>query len=467
MTHSFVDMCWRSESISAIVTFSFLSSYSSNRFHQIANHSGLPRCGTSRLNAGENTNEILEIRRGKLYIDHNFISPSEVQALRDDIAQLKRADKFQLSGLSNRVKGDQNLFGDSDRLTCTITPDLWRGDRQYSSIRFLVEEKLEALKSNLELFLSPPKHKHGDVTSDNGTLQLQLAEMYYSISPKASSLPRHQDERHEETKGDRGWINDTRRSISWLIYLNDDWNTGNADDGGGVRMLDLKGKKPSGSGGELRAFCRKRCSKGGWCGSNDGNLQVGWLRRGDINIANKNLMEYEFDPIFLDSWVKVKACVGGKDPEESDEYGALNWRPMSALYRIKMGSKKSTEIRRNGRAQDVFHRQEIPQREYLSQPFGPDSPTWPSELNLEPSEFAKALALQLSNKDLRDQFIGTEDISGPGIDIIDVVPYAGTLVLFDSVVVPHEVLEVRDGQRLAIAGWFHEDQQTFPDWYGT
>ncbi len=438
-----------SEVISAVVTLSF-SSYSSNRFHQVvAKHSVLPRCA-----ARDNTDEISQIRRGQIYIEHDFISPSEVQALRDDIAQLQRADKFQLSGLSNRVKGDQNLFGESDRLTCTITPDLWEGNRQYSSMRLLLDEKLENLKSKLELVLSPPNH--GDNASDDGTLELHLAEMYYSISPKGSYLPRHQDERHEETKGDKGWINDTRRSISWIIYLNDDWANHHAD--GGALMVDSKRKEPSGSGGELRAFCRK----GGWCGSNDGNLQVGWLRR-DINTTNQNILDFEFDPIFLDSWVKVEACVGGKYPEESDECDAMKWRPMSALYRIIKGSS------RHSRAEDEFRRQDFPQREYLSKPFGPDSPTWPptSKLGLEPLEFAKALVLQLSNKDFRDNFISTEDISGHGIEIIDVVPNAGTLVLFDSVVVPHEVLEVKSGQRLAVAGWFHEDQQTFPDWYGT
>ena len=431
-----------SESIStaAATLFSFVS-YSSNRFQQVATHSGLTRCGTLSCH------DISQIRRGRVYIEHDFLTPPEVQALRDDIAQLQRADKFQPSGLSNRVKGDQNLFGKSDRLTCTITPDLWEGNRQYSSMRLLLEEKLEDLKSNLERLLSPPKH--GDnALDDDGALELH--EMYYSISPKGSCLPRHQDERHEETKGDKGWINDTRRSVSWILYLNDDWAS--HDDDGGALM--------TGSGGELRAFCRN----GGWCGSSDGNLQVGWLRR-DLNATNQRVLDFEFDPIFLDSWVKVEACVGGKYPEESDEYGAMKWRPMSALYRIKKGNRL-TEMRRNGRAEYEFHRQD-PQREYLSKPFGSESPTWPSQLNLEPLEFAKALALQLSNKEFRDNFIGTEDISGPGIDIIDVEPYAGTLVLFDSVVVPHEVLEVKYGQRLAVAGWFHEDQQAFPDWYGT
>jgi Rps23 Pro-64 3,4-dihydroxylase Tpa1-like proline 4-hydroxylase len=37
----------------------------------------------------------------------------------------------------------------------------------------------------------------------------------------------------------------------------------------------------------------------------------------------------------------------------------------------------------------------------------------------------------------------------------------GSLVLFDSVSLPHEVLSTLQGERLAIAGWFHEDQLSF------
>ena len=49
---------------------------------------------------------------------------------------------------------------------------------------------------------------------------------------------------------------------------------------------------------------------------------------------------------------------------------------------------------------------------------------------------------------------------GEGYRARDVVPTAGKLVLYDSVTVPHEVLEVAgDVPRFALAGWFHEDQQ--------
>jgi hypothetical protein len=49
---------------------------------------------------------------------------------------------------------------------------------------------------------------------------------------------------------------------------------------------------------------------------------------------------------------------------------------------------------------------------------------------------------------------------GGGWTILDVTPAAGTLVLFDSVTLPHLVMEVMGlRQRIAATGWFHEDSQ--------
>ena len=45
----------------------------------------------------------------------------------------------------------------------------------------------------------------------------------------------------------------------------------------------------------------------------------------------------------------------------------------------------------------------------------------------------------------------------PGEAIQDIQPVAGTLLLFDSVAVPHEVLAVTaERPRVACTGWFHE-----------
>jgi hypothetical protein len=46
--------------------------------------------------------------------------------------------------------------------------------------------------------------------------------------------------------------------------------------------------------------------------------------------------------------------------------------------------------------------------------------------------------------------------------ILDVMLAAGTLVLFDSIRLPHLVMEVMGlRQRIAATGWFHEDSQFF------
>ncbi len=49
---------------------------------------------------------------------------------------------------------------------------------------------------------------------------------------------------------------------------------------------------------------------------------------------------------------------------------------------------------------------------------------------------------------------------GGGWTILDVTPAAGMLVLFDSITLPHLVMEVMGlRQRIAATGWFHEDSQ--------
>lgn len=491
-----------------------------------------------------------KIRKGEIYVHHNFLDPSQVALLRKDISQLQQLNPtetkmipaFKPSGLSNRVAGDRNNFGSSDRLTCTITPDLLRGDEKLSNMRLVLEEKMETLKLELQEALSPkPKlfsHRCAivDAATDEdenrsdcrlpvltvdtresleidhkSSVKLGFAEMYYSISPKGSHLPRHQDERHEETKGMKGWINDSRRRISWLIYLNDDgW-------GGKSAQMDLINKtgvhddenhdvsatarltratnqidQSVGHGGELRAYIRKCCPDVGIsCGSYEGDIQVGWLRvksspSTSTSASTKTGDSIEYEPIFLDSWVKTRApksqapySIHDEGEEEEDLYDdSLEWQAMSALYRIRREEfSPETEYKPKLYVHDDPQK---PQREYLSQSFGPNSPSWPSDQNLEPADFARALASQLTSEDHRNRFVGVEDThpdevsrdsnkkyDSPMLEVVDVVPTGGTLVLFDSVTVPHEVLEVTKGTRLAVAGWFHEPQQEFPKWYGT
>jgi hypothetical protein len=360
------------------------------------------------------------IKKGGLLVQQSFITSELIAGLQCDISLLRQSNAFQPSGLSNRVSGDANVFGPSDRLTCTITGDLG-GDRE---LRRVVEEQLTTLQVDLQNAL---------LGSD---ARFELAEQYYSISPTGSLLPRHMDERHEQTKGEKGWTNDSRRSISWLLYLNDkDWG----------------GSQSYNAGGEFRAYCRQSTVPS--CGSHEGNLQVGWLSTDttEYSSAGDEGHDKEFDPVFLDSWVKTPTLTGEEEHDAENPHDSLQWCPLSALYRlVKNNSKEEPQEQRYD-------------RDYLSDAFGADSPSWPSDTNLEAADFCAALALQLPAS-MRDNFIGTEEIhSHP----LDVAPTGGTLVLFDSVAIPHEVLPTQKGERLAMAGWFHELQQPFPEWYGT
>mmetsp|Transcript_19785 Transcript_19785/g.48604 ORF Transcript_19785/g.48604 Transcript_19785/m.48604 type:complete len:138 (+) Transcript_19785:898-1311(+) len=44
-----------------------------------------------------------------------------------------------------------------------------------------------------------------------------------------------------------------------------------------------------------------------------------------------------------------------------------------------------------------------------------------------------------------------------GSEVVDVVPTRGSLVVFDSVKLPHQVQVIHSGTRLALAGFFHEE----------
>ena len=50
-----------------------------------------------------------------------------------------------------------------------------------------------------------------------------------------------------------------------------------------------------------------------------------------------------------------------------------------------------------------------------------------------------------------------------GSEIQDIVPTRGSLVIFDSVLLPHQVQVIHKGNRIALAGWFHEQTQSFPE----
>jgi hypothetical protein len=215
------------------------------------------------------------------------------------------------------------------------------------------------------------------------------------------------DEHHEEIKGVDGWSKPTRRSISWLIYLNDvEWDS---------RKY----------GGQLRCFERKQRPFGRIGATPSGDLQIGWL-------ASSVVDPYE-RPVYLDS--------------------KRHYHGDCAMY-IFTGEGGS--------------------KMYISKTFD----TNPIMYLAGSEALIKKLILS-DRKDLADRFrlieppkskisdilkgdksyIGQGEIAGNEEELEDVEPRGGTLVLFDSVSLPHEVVSTKSKERWACSGWFHEDQQ--------
>ena len=189
----------------------------------------------------------------------------------------------------------------------------------------------------------------------------------------------------------------TRRSVTWLVYLNDDdWDA--AADGGALRVHERAA--PS-------------CAR---VGARGADLQVGWLR------ASARAPE---QPVFLD------ARRGGADGNcmlyASAADGStrdLSSRPFSAspaLY-LAGGDFFAKKLLVDARADaERFHLI--------------DAPKSPAAALLPP--------------------VPDEGEDG-GERVRNISPEGGTLVLFDSVAVPHEVMPARRRPRLACTGWFHE-----------
>ena len=288
-----------------------------------------------------------------------------------------------------------------------------KGEQQKSAaqLRIGVSRKLQDLRALLSEELNRPTMAGSDT-------ETMAHECYFSRSTGGSTLARHMDERHEETKGSRGWLLPSRRSVSWLIYLSDpNW--------------DLER-----NGGALRSFPQAKVNARPGVvevGSHYGNLQVGWLLGKDESSGSA--------PVFLDSWYKVVAESGEVEPH-------------CILYTV---SDETQEV------------------EYITQP-------WLSEhlQGLSVSDFLKIIADAESKADpetnlfvenrfardfrlLEDRSVWEAGEKPDGSEIVDIPPLRGSLVMFDSVSMPHEVGLVKEGTRTALAGWFHELTQTFPE----
>ena len=330
--------------------------------------------------------------------------------------------------------------------------------------------------------------------------------------------------------------------MSWLLYL--------SGDGWGQPA-------GAGAGGHLRAYCRRSAAHVA-CGAHDGDLQVGWLDGsgeaaaaagalaagasaasgsavGEGSVVGEGSAADVDAPVFLSSWLQIEAT------EAERAASGARWHARSALYLVNPATSSDTSSDTSPGTPLVAHGGG---REYLTPPFGADSPAWlaassggggecdgegedkgdddgdadaaadaavdadsnddadddgyaDDDLGMSPAAFALALRAQLPCASQRAAFSGVETLPHPRQRVVEVAPAGGTLVLFDSVAVIHEVrhpshppysfyllthslyfatylltytfhqvLPTDAGERVALAGWFHEAQQDFPEWYG-
>ena len=322
-----------------------------------------------------------------------------------DMASLQKDGLFTRSGLSDTSRGKQQGFGTQDR---SVSPVPWWKDAlqgHTNNKSNIVAPRLQELRHVLAQVLRRPTMAQNDLAH----------ECYYSISGPGSFLPRHMDEKHEDLKGSKGWLLPSRRSLSWLLYLSDaNWT------------LDQ-------NGGALRTFPPRNLAQPREP-THEGNLQIAWLHRGAVSV-----------PVYLDSWFRRQ------------QNSAM---PHAILYTL------------NNKKQE---------RQYLTQPWLNDN----LPPNVLPMDFLQQMAahdattieqplLFLQPTDARDfHLIEDRQVWDAGHDPIasdtqDIAPLRGSLVIFDSVLLPHQVQAVKQGQRVALAGWFHERTQDFPqDFYDT
>jgi hypothetical protein len=341
------------------------------------------------------------VNRGGVYYCDNFIDATLLQEMRDDIQHVDALELFKASGLSNKAQQRQDFDSKKDRSVVAL-----KGDNAYDSVILQkMKSKLSRLQNTLSVVMDRP-----DLNDDN------LAhELYYSMSKPGSFLKRHMDERHPELSR-RGFDlqSKSRRSISFLIYLSDDDNW----------SIDQ-------NGGQLRAFLQQdeavNIRNGGDAtGNGNGDFQIGWLQEQKGRDDENNLV---VEPLYLDSFVK------GYD--ESIQ---------SLIPVCKMFLMDNTG-----------------QKKYISAEFEVRNPTT-GAFERDFNQFLLPEYNKYNINMLEDVELWNQGKDPPSTIRLDINPKPGRLVVFDSVIVPHEVCEVKQGTRLALAGWFHQRAPKLPKW---
>ena len=349
---------------------------------------------------------IEQLQKGKAVVIPNWLSKDEVSLLRQDCQNCFENDHFTnfVYSKDNSKNGEdhdpkfmpsffprQPNLGDGP----FVNPDIGNYD-----IRQDIKARMALVKAELAMQLSKTRPTLAEDIK-------QTHELEYIRYDVGGYLKRHVDERHIELKRLMGAQytlkpNATRRSITWLIYLNDDWNGQN-------------------DGGHLRVYERTNgVSSNTMVGANGRDLQIGWLAA-DGSGSNGDL------PIFL-------------DPLHPTNDGKINPKESCKLYYTTSDNENDDRI-------------------YLSSKPFPNAALYisggESMMIDNPQQLMNFRRIDTQKSALSSFLSSSAESEDPSERPKDIVPNAGTLVMFDSVSLPHQVLKT-NRERYGVQGWFHE-----------
>ena len=187
------------------------------------------------------------VARGRVAVVDNFLARDVVAALRSDAEELWDAGLYSVCGqrpytpiaatlvTTQAPTRDTKLKRRNERFV--LRGSVWRDfgigrGTARSRVAATMDKVRDACAARLgraDLQRTPPA-RH---------------EFSYTRFAPGASLARHVDEHHEETKGTEGWRAPTRRSVTWLVYLNE-------RDIGGGRLRAYERRRPIAAGDQVR-----------------------------------------------------------------------------------------------------------------------------------------------------------------------------------------------------------------------
>ena len=367
------------------------------------------------------------INSGRIAVIPNYLPSNDILRLREDAAYLWNDNKFSTDALAGY--GSNGKF-DPKKDRAVLKLNQWK-DKFIGNYKVRDEfgnSIMANLRQDLAYNLDRPNLNIGQSISKYGEGSTEIS--YTRFGPGAY-LKRHVDEHHEELKGVAGWKQPTRRSISWLIYLNDPstWN-------------------PEANGGQLRCFERLNTNISQHniytqVGARpNGDLQIGWLRATPIDNVDR--------PVFLDSrqhYEHGKCAMyivkGNGNNDNIDSTGSNNIEYITNVF----DANPILYMNAGSEANDKLAQKLLINRADLAKRFHYIEPPKSKFGDLLASDNTSSSSTSSSSYSTLPEF---DEKS------LDIDPIGGTLVLFDSVSLPHEVLATIDRERWATSGWMHE-----------